>query len=63
MSVRALVPVLVVVLLLAACGGGSPPAATGGKQSVPRLQSMADLRADFAAHAAEPQLLLLISPT
>jgi hypothetical protein len=53
------------VSLLAGCGGSSQYAAStgSGQPAVPRLTSMAQLRADFAAHAAEPQLVVLISPT
>ena len=55
------------VALAPGCGGGGsgrPAATAGAAPSLPaRLHGIAELRSDFAAHAAEPQLVLLISPT
>lgn len=62
----------VAVVALVGCGGGhgtSTGAASGAAPASsasadPReLRSIADLRAAFNAHAGEPRLILLISPT
>jgi ABC-type glycerol-3-phosphate transport system substrate-binding protein len=51
---------IAVVLVLAACGGGSKQTHA---DTLTDLQSVAQLKTLFNAHAGEPRLILLISPT
>jgi hypothetical protein len=49
------------VLAGTACSGGNHPSASAG---APReLHSIGELRAAFNAHAGEPRLVVLVSPT
>jgi hypothetical protein len=51
---------IAIVLVLAACGGGSKQTHA---DTLTDLQSVAQLKTLFNAHAGEPRLILLISPT
>jgi hypothetical protein len=52
---------LVLVLVVAGCGGDS--SGPGRKNALTDLQSVDQLRTLFNAHAGEPRLILLMSPT
>ena len=58
------VALLMLVVLLAGCGGSAQRAQqTTTASGLKDLHSVADLRAQFNAHAGEPRLILLMSPT
>jgi hypothetical protein len=55
---------LTALLVAAGCGGSSPHAAAPSQtKRLTDLRSVDHLRALFNAHAGEPRLILLMSPT
>jgi hypothetical protein len=67
---RLLAPLAVAFALVLAgtgCSGGNHPSASaqaGSSAGAPReLHSIGELRAAFNAHAGEPRLIVLVSPT
>jgi hypothetical protein len=52
---------LALAVLLAGCGGSSRHAST--PSALKDLRSVDELRTEFDAHAGEPRLIMLMSPT